>query len=339
MKVTQSSIAAKAGVSVSTVSRALSNADGINDDLRRRVMDAAASLGYQKKPNLYNLTPYRLPHRLKNVGLFTMLPAHLDPFHARILAGIEAACKSFELSLSLANIDVKTGKGSFITNRVKQGGFDGLLLMSVDDEALPGQLGELGLPVVFVNTDLPNLAFDSYLPDNWNGALLAMQHLFDHGHRRILHVTHLERTTIQRRFFAYRNFVLEHGLGFDPRLVLDSPLGSQDTYDAMKERLSSSEPDFTAVFCANDSSAVGVMRALQEAGFHVPEDVSVVGFDDRETSAFSAPPLTTVHVDCEHLGKRALQGLIERAMTPDAPCTQVEVRVNLVIRQSVARPR
>jgi LacI family transcriptional regulator len=141
-----------------------------------------------------------------------------------------------------------------------------------------------------INIDNPDLIEDAFLPDNYQGAQLAMRYLIENRHERILHITQSKRRTIQRRTEAYKVALAQAGIQYDPKLIVECEINPEETYRVMTERLAQDEVEFTAVFCANDLSAMGFMRAAYDAGLRIPQDVSVVGFDDIASAAFLSPP-------------------------------------------------
>jgi DNA-binding LacI/PurR family transcriptional regulator len=333
-RVQQREIAELAGVSVSTVSRVLNNAAGISEMVQQRVLVAAAELGYQR-------TGARQAGRIQNVSLLTSLPLApaLDPFHADVLNGVELACGREGLHLSYATLGPSMANAETVLERLRQNGVDGLLLLSIDDQALIEASRGLNAPMVMINVDQRELPLDAFLPDNRLGALLAVRHLIAHGHRRILHITASQRRTIRRRTEAYRGALAEADIPYDPQLLIDVPINAESAYEATRRRLAQGPPDFTAAFCANDLAAMGLMRAAQEAGLRIPQDLSVVGFDDIATAAFLSPPLTTVRVETAELAALAVRRLLDRAAARDLTPIRVSLACRLIERQSVARPR
>ncbi len=333
-RVQQREIAERAGVSVSTVSRVLNNAPGISEPIQQKVLAAAAELGYQR-------AEARRPGRMQNVSLLTSLPLApgLDPFHADVLSGVEQACGREGLHLSYATFGSGAPNAEQTLDRLRQNGVDGLLLLSVDEPGLIEQIRALGTPLVMINVDRRELPVDTVLPDNRLGGLLAVRLLIAQGHRRILHIASSQRRTIRRRTEAYQAALAEAGLPFDPALVVDVSLNPESSYEAMRQRFAAGPPDFTAVFCANDLAAMGLLRAAQEAGLRIPQDLSVVGFDDIATAAFLSPPLTTVRIEAAELAALAVRRLIDRAAAPDLTPIRISLACRLVERQSVARLR
>lgn len=333
-RIHQREIAARAGVSISTVSRVLNNVGGISEALHERVRVAASELGYQH-------SEAKPVSRLQNVSLLTSLPlaTSIDPFHADLLGGVEAACSREGIHLSYATFGNGSSSAEMLLERLRQNPVDGVLLLSIDDQTLIEQACTLNVPVVTINVDRRDLMLDAFLADNRQGTLFAMRHLIAQGHRRILHITELRRRTVRRRLEAYQAALAEAGIPYDPNLVVEVTINPEATYEEMKRRLATEARDFTAVFCANDLSAMGFMRAAQESGLRIPQDVSVVGFDDIATAAFLSPPLTTVRVELAELATLAVRRLIDRAATPNLSPIRVSLSCRLIERQSVARIR
>jgi DNA-binding LacI/PurR family transcriptional regulator len=333
-RVQQREIAQRAGVSVSTVSRVLNNSSGIRDELRQRVVAAALELGWA------GVTPHP-QNVLRHVSIVTPATpgSTLDPFNTDVLGGVEAECRRQGIQLNYAVLDHDPEQKSAILAKLEQINIDGLLLLGIDDSALLEHILAEELPAVIINAEHPLLPIDAFLPNNQAGSLIAMQYLIAHGHRQIMHITHRGRSTIRRRHDQYRAALEEAGIAYDPTLVLDVPLSPETVYAEMQRFLASGPPPFTAIFCANDLAAIGALRALQEAGYRIPNDVSIIGYDDLSLAAFLSPPLTTIRIERQELGARAVRGLIERAANPSQTPIRVELATRLIERQSVAAVR
>lgn len=324
-RVQQREIAEAAGVSISTVSRVLNDVEGISQDLRERVLKAANALGYQsKEPALEQIHLYVATGNLVD-----------DPFHMSLISGVEIECRRNNIALHYSMIEPGTKGHLYVLDKMMQNSNAGLIFMAVSDRELLEKVLHLTPRVVLVNAELPGLPVDTFLPDNQVGPMLAIRHLIAQGHRRILHTTCSERSTIRRRLIAYRFALEEAGIPYDPRLVLDTALNQEEVYEAMRAYLAADHPDFTAVFCANDFAAFGVARALNEANLRIPQDVSVVGYDDMPMAAFMSPPLTTIRIEREELGGMAARRLIERVAHPDLTPVRFELFSRLIERQSV----
>lgn len=332
-RVRQREIAARAGVSVSTVSRVLGDVAGISEEVRARVLAVAAELGYAVRPHAVgrHLGFFVGPSK----GEFGDRP-HTSDFYTDILAGVEAECRGAGAHLSYAVVEPGNRGGAFVREKVRQSRMDGLVLLAVDDRALVEAVTNANVPAVLINAEHPGLRIDTFVPDNRMGATLAVEHLLARGHRRILHVTALHRPTIRARFEAYRAALAAAGIAADPTLLLQTSIAATPAYEAMQARLRAGRPDFSAVFCANDLSAIGVMRALREQGMRVPADISVVGFDDIPMAAHTDPPLTTIRIEREELGALAVRRLLDRTAVSAPTPIHVELACHLVERQTVA---
>lgn len=335
----QREIATRAGVSVSTVSRVLNDVGYVSADAQRRVLSAAAELGYA---GIGRDALDGLEGGLKRVGVF--LPASIARatsagfLHADIVAGVEAECRQRGLHLGFTALPAGPTGIDVVHNEIEQHDVEGLLLLSLGEHDLIERILGFGVPAVLINAVHPTLAIDTFLPDSEGGVLQVMEYLIRLGHRHIMHATHVTpRPRFPGRHETYRFALETAGIPYDPALVVDTPLDDEEgAYRAMADALSRGLPPFTAAFCFNDRVAVGVMRALQEAGRRIPDDVSVVGFDDTAIAAFLSPPLTTVRVERELLGALAVRRLLERAASPDLITVRVEVATRLVERQSAA---
>ncbi|MCX7680581.1 MAG: substrate-binding domain-containing protein [Anaerolineae bacterium] len=194
-----------------------------------------------------------------------------------------------------------------------------------------------GFPLAFVGgaEGAPAVVFD-----NADGIRQALAHLVEHGHRRIAFIAGQPRDLAGdsgERLRAYRSFVQEHGLADDPRLVAYGFHVVEGGYCAMQEILRSGV-SFTAVLASNDESALGAMRALQEAGLQIPHDVAIVGFDDRPEAVVQSPPLTSIHCSAFEAGYQALGLLLERLAGRGRDTEIVKVTTRLVVRQSCGCP-
>lgn len=341
-RVQQREIAAAAGVSISTVSRVLNNVDNvtISHDVKERVRRAAVHLGYIKEQPEPLEPPAHNVHKAEHIVLFInpiTQNASRDPFSSDIMAGVETECRRRSIHLSNIILEASAASTAFALEQITDGDNDGFIFLGTDNLPLLEQVCALHDTVVLINAEHEDLPIDTFLPDNDRGARCAVQYLLQHGHRKILHATDLLRPTIRRRHDAYRTTLEAASIPYDPALVLNvGELGLDTAYAHMKAFLASPHPTFTAVFAANDATAIGIVRALQETGLSVPQDTSVIGFDDGAFAAFLQPPLTTMRIEREELGKLAVQRLLQRKQEPGLTPIRVELRSRLIERQSVA---
>lgn len=326
----QREIAAAAGVSISTVSRVLNHSDTISPDIRERVLVAAENLGYPlETKKLENIVLFRPP---------TVISAVAGQFEAGIIAGIEAECHERGMHLMLINVASGAEASRYVLDTIQRNSHDGFIFLSQDNRAFLEKAYTLTHRIVLINTDDKEIAIDTIIPDYATGAFSAVRYLIQHGHRKILHVASFLRSTVKQRYTSYRAALEEAGIVYDPALVLmlDGTLQVEVAYERMKTFLAGPHPSFSAVFCVNDATAIGVTRVFQEAGLSVPQDISVMGFDDIGFVAFTNPPLTTIHVERAEIGKLAVRRLLERVEEPDLPPIRIELGCRLIERQSVA---
>ncbi len=321
-------VARLAGVSVATASRSLNMSGGMKEVTRERVLNAARTLGY----DLNNLRPRR-PERPERVSFLYHRQHYTlssNPFYSQVLHGVEEACRDEKIALSLSSI----GAVDDIPELIGRQGAEGLVCVGYFDPAHFRGVLRLGLPTVIVDHWYPGLSCVN--SDNFGGAYLATEHLIQLGRRRIAFVsgqpTHY---SITQRAQGYRHALLSYGLPLRPELeVARDPVDAEEgAQAAVRHLLSLPEPP-DAVFAFNDATALQVLRACHAEGLRVPEDLAVVGFDDLVGAAAAFPPLSTIRVDKEELGRRGLTTLLARPAEP----TQVIVPVSLVVRESsVAR--
>ncbi|MGK3973465.1 substrate-binding domain-containing protein [Sorangium sp. So ce118] len=191
-----------------------------------------------------------------------------------------------------------------------------------------------GRPVVTLSTHARDARCPCVVPDNHGGAVAAVRHLIEHGHRRILFAGNMTHEDIRQRFQAYRDALDEHGIPFDPGLVFELPNNERASGQLAVQRLFELGLSCTAMFMATDQGALGALDALAEAGVRVPEDIALVGFDDVEAARYASPPLTTVRQRFDALGRMAAQLLIDLIAGREVPSGGHVGPTTLVVRRS-----
>lgn len=327
-------VAREAGVSYSTVSRVLNDYRYISPEKRQRVMAAVERLGY-----VVNLQARKLVGgRSEIVGL--VIQELSNQYNGLVMQGIdeELARVGYELMLHTTHrhkdkeaLFVKTLTGSMI---------DGLLLLlPLDPGSYLAGLREQHFPYVVID----HQGFDDFSPtvgaDSWQGASSAVRYLIELGHRRIAFVAGQSVTSSALdRLAAYRAVLEKHGIAFDPALVQPGEYAQHQGFVAANALLDLPQPP-TAIFAANDLSAIGVYEAIRSRGLRIPQDVSVVGFDDIPQAAYMHPALTTVRQPVVEIGRRAVRLLLTYINDPDHPTERVVLPTELVIRDSCQPPR
>ncbi len=336
-QVTLADIARESGFSLATVSLALRNRPGVSEETRKRVLEVAAALGYELH------APETAPGpSIGTVGLLMKSEPGLPPsggyFYDPVLAGIEEQCRHHRVNLFYAGVPVDAYSRALespllFTNPA----LDGLLLVGVQlDESLALTLSRRRLPLVLVDAYADAPRYDAVLCDNFQAAYTGVSYLIQRGHRHIALVGGGPQAypSIADRYRGYQQALLDHGI--TAHYVADCPLRGSAALEATRALLEQ-HPEITAIFGCNDDVAIAAMQAARETGRAVPEQLSVLGFDDIELAQHVTPPLTTLRVDKVAMGQMAMQLLLWRAENLETPRLTVLIHPTLVERQSVCK--
>jgi LacI family transcriptional regulator len=334
VSITIRDVARRAGVSVATVSRVLNGSGLVRDETRQRVEEIAAELNYTPNTAARSL----ITRRTSTFGV--VLPDLYGEFFSEVIRGMDplARGRGYHLLLSSSHDDQREIQFALGAMR---GRVDGLVVMSpnVPAAALAASLPS-DLPVVLLNCDAAGSAFHAIQVDNFGGARAMVLHLAEAGHQRIGMVCGgAANFDARERLRGYHAALAEAGLeGADGRWEAQGDFTEAGGWRAALELVR--RPDApTALFCANDSMAVGALSALREAGFRVPGEVAVAGFDDIPIARYMSPPLTSVHVDVHRLGERAVELLCDALAGGSAAAPEQEVlATRLVVRRSCGAP-
>lgn len=341
MAVTMNDIAARAGTSVAAVSVALNGAKSktvkLSPETRDRILQAAADLGYRRNPLAGALATGKSPI----LGL--MLPyasayANYDPYYSLVITGVTAAAArhGFNLMLYSATAEDQGERAAKMIDRL----IAGLILVSTPTgSVLYDECDRQGVPYVSIFGD-PQRARMTVGSDDFEGGRLATRHLVEQGHRRIAHLSGSDEiVTSEPRRMGYLAALKEAGIAPDPRFAKVGEFKRSFGYEAAIELFSLPNAERpTAIFAANDLSAHGVLDAAAECGLSVPDDVSVVGYDDTWYAEIMQPALTSVHMDVAKLGNSAAEMLLANIQGYPTPNMHVVLPVSLTVRESTARP-
>lgn len=323
-------VAARAGVSHQTVSRVLNGMPGVREETAARVHDAITFLGYRR-----NLSARLLASsRSRTIGVATWGTSQYGPQQTLLALDLAARQSGYRVVMTTLMTMTEQGTKAAVEELLEQA-VEAVVLIIPHETVLRFATGiDLGLPVLVVEGDLSRTPLTAGV-DNLEGAALATRHLLELGHRTVFHVAGPPGwSEAQARIDGWRMELHAQGAPVPP-LRWGGDWSSRSGYEA--GRSLARDPDVTAVFCANDQMAMGVMAALREAGRKVPGDVSVVGFDDLPESEFLDPPLTSVRQDFAELGRRAM-GLVERVLSGDKLPSADLVPTSLVVRRSTSAP-
>lgn len=332
-KLTLERVAELAGVSRSTASRVINGQDGVRPEIRRRVLDVVELTGFVPHAAARSLAGQR--SRILGLAIRQATEqVFADPYFAALVQGVSRACTDHDQTLSLFLFESADEHDQLAARLLRTKLIDGLVITATyTDDPLVWQLDEAGIPLVVVG-EISNPDISTVDADNHGGAALVAEHLLGLGRQRIATVTGPMRSgAAATRFVAFERALAAAGRPLRPELVVEADFTDDGGYLAAK-RLIPQRPD--AVFAFSDRMALGVLRALGEAGLSVPEDVALVGFDDLPPARQARPPLTTVRQEVEAAGMAAVSLLLERIQDPAAPARRVELPTQLVVRASSA---
>ncbi len=329
--ITIQDIARHAKVSKSTVSRVLNNTSAVTEDKRKAVLDATRKLGF--RPNVFARS--LASGRSMTIGVLTQIIG--SPFYNSISQGVIARLAGTGYSPIFSDGQWQLEKEIDTLMALKGRQVDGLIL--IGGTIPPEQLNELcdGLPTVVVARQLPGDEHHCVFTDNVAGGFCATKILLDHGHQRIAFINGIERhPDAIDRLIGYRQALRQARIAYDPQLICQGDFSAKSGVRAIQE-LIARRTEFTAVFAGNDSMAFGARLALYHAGLRVPEDVSIVGFDDQPEASYMTPPLTTIRQPGHEMGVRASEALL--AIISGRPFSSERLHGESRIRESVAPPR
>jgi LacI family transcriptional regulator len=326
-RVTIAEIAASAGVSVPTVSKVLNGRADVSEATRRRVQQIMVDRGYQR----------RAPGAQRPVGLIDMVVPGLDsPWVIDVLRGAEAEARKVGTQIVVTSTGWAPAGDRHFMDRLATRRSDGLVL--VVSEAAPEaveQLAALHTPVVLLDpVGGSDPAFATVGATNWAGGLSAVEHLVSLGHRRIAALSGRPQLVCsQERVEGYRAALGRAGIAVDERLVQFSDFRTSGGRTGARTVLDLPDPP-TAIFAGSDMQAFGVYQEAAARGLRIPDDLSVVGFDDIAFSELTTPPLTTVRQPLARMAAEAVRLLLDAGDGIPGPPPRVELATHLVVRGS-----
>lgn len=325
--VTIRDVAERAGVGVGTVSRVLNDHPSVRESTRQRVLQAIEELHY---------TPNPLARRLslgKTLTIAVIVPFFTRPSFVERLRGIEYVLADSEYDLILFNVETTARRDEYFHTVPRRERIDGLLIISLSPRDVEvAHFLQTGVPTVLVDARHPQLS--RVVIDDVNGGYMATQHLISLGHRRIGYVSdRLENpfnfVSSRDRYEGYRQALAEADIPFQPPYHRQGPHGREEARTMALELLQLPDPP-TAIFAASDTQAIGVLEACRDLGLRVPEDISVIGYDDIEVAEYLA--LTTIRQPLFASGVEGVELLLNAiTQAPDTP-QRVTLPVELIIR-------
>jgi LacI family transcriptional regulator len=328
-------VARTAGVSVSTVANVLSRPAIVALGTRRRVEQAIRRVGYV--PN----GPARQLRGLPSPIVGSVIMDLANPFFAELNRGVEDRLADVGCLVLACSTDLQPAKEEQLLDLLQEQAVRGIIISPIGpDPTVLLEIGRRGTPVVLVDHPRGRLDLCAVAVDDVLGGQLAAEHLLSLGHRRIAYLGGtVEPGTVTRRREGVRQALAATGLDPDEALldlrVSIHPPPLVDAAAAAVEQILAARPSPTAVICLNDTAALGVLQGLDTAGVRVPQDISVVGYDDLRFAARLAPPLTTVNQPKYQLGRAAADLLLDEAR-PDHVHREIRFPPSLVVRSSTA---
>jgi LacI family transcriptional regulator len=333
-KVTIVEVAEKAGVSLGTVSRVMNNDAHVAPETRERVSTVMREMGYVANRQARGLKG----SRTNVVGV--LAPDLGTGYIGEILHGIDAELGLHQLDLMLFTTHrTATKEANYVANMV-QGMVDGLLVVLPRNPAdYTGTLTSRNFPFVLIDHQGTGNPCPAVGATNWQGAYHATEYLINLGHKRIGFITgSMDLGAAIDRLAGYKSALQVHHIPEDPRLIYEGTFFQPDGYAGGSALLDLENPP-TTIFASNDVMAMGVMDAIRSRGLRIPEDVSILGFDDIPQAAMVRPALTTVRQPLEQMGRLATQMLIDQLKNPEKEIGRIELPTQLIVRDSTLPPK
>ena len=326
-KVTMQDIADEVNVSKNTVSRALNDKEGVSEELKEKIKDVAWQMGYILK------------EEQTKIGVLVKEKYFLEStFYAKIIEGIGNKVRGNQIEISLIAVDHKNEKGLQLPYMLEQVDFDGLIVIGKLEKKFLNLLEENDYTVVLIDYYTDDIEIDAVIMDNYRGLYLAYNHLKELGHREIGFIGNIDYfPSFRHRYYKYRMLLIEDEIPYNEEIALLEGEKAFWNYEYLKERIKSLKTMPTAWLCVNDRTAIPLLKVLRELDYQVPDDISVIAFDNVSESNIVNPPLTTIHVDKKKLGERGIEKLLWRLDNPEEPVEELFVNTRLIVRESTAR--
>ncbi|WP_281884371.1 LacI family DNA-binding transcriptional regulator [Paenibacillus sp. YYML68] len=322
-------IAKSAGVSVATVSKVINNYPNVSPETKRRVLDIIREEQFIPNSTARGL----VKGRSMTLGMF-LTTGLTHPFFVNLMVGMESALKDTGYDLIyLAQIDWNP-EYSLVRHCLSRN-VEGVIIFGFQRDDLNfEEMLQSGIPTIFIDMDMTGPRAGFVTSDNIDGVKKAVRYLTGLEHRRIAFISGLLDSYVGKlRLEGYRQALREEGLPDLQDYIATGDFTKESGYQAMQTFLQLAEPP-TAVVCSSDMSALGVMEAAKEAGLSIPDDLSVMGFDDIELAQHLQPPLSTIRQDCSTIGSQAVRMLHELIHHPDFSPPELVVPTELIVRHS-----
>ncbi|MCG6466695.1 substrate-binding domain-containing protein [Vibrio parahaemolyticus] len=329
---TMKDIAKLAGVSTSTVSHVINKTRFVSEEISERVNNAAKELNYYAPSALARSLKV---NRTKTIGM--LVTTSTNPFFGEVVKGVERSCYHKGYSLILCNTEGDNERMRQSINTLLQKRVDGLILMcsSLEGERIDVFERYPDIPVVVMDWGPMLFTSDKIQDNSLRGGYLAAKYLIDCGHTEIGCITGpLIKHQAQMRYEGYKRAMNEAGLEFNANWIIESDFECEGGYQAFKKMAERGKLP-SSIFVSNDMMAMGVINAANELGIKVPDDLSIIGYDDIHIAKFLSPSLTTIHQPKYRLGQAAVETLVRRLDDKSNEAQVVQLEPTLVVRNSV----
>ncbi|MCU1288252.1 MAG: transcriptional regulator, lacI family [Acidobacteria bacterium] len=328
-------VARQAGVSTATVSHVLNNTRFVSDEVRARVTLAVEQCSYYPNAHARSLAS----GKSRIIGL--VISDIANPFFPELVKSIESAAFEHGYDVMLSNTNYETERTSHYVQRFIERKVAGVAVMTSEmDKNLIDELARREVPVVFLDVGEAGLHMSNLRVDYEEGIEQAIRHLVELGHRRIAYISgNNNLRSSKRRLEAFKRTV--HQLFPDePALIFYGNLKVEGGRQAARELLTKEKHNLpTAIVAANDLMAIGAISEFEAANLHVPGDISIVGFDDIAFAGLTKPPLTTVRLPLEELGRCAVEALMNNLKSTEEHGVEIRISTSLIVRESTAPVR
>ena len=329
---TMKDIARLAQVSTSTVSHVINGSRFVSDEIREKVMRIVVELNY---------TPSYIARSLKvkatkTIGL--LVTATNNPFFSEVMAGVEQYCQKNQYNLIIATTggDAKRLQQNLQTLIRKQ--VDGILLMCGDSRFQADMELTVSLPLVVMDWWFTELNADKILENSERGGYLATKSMVDAGHQKIGIITgNLRKSVAKNRLQGYKKALSEANIVLNPDWIVESHFDFEGGIVGAQKLLALSDRP-TAIFCCSDTIAIGAYQAIQNQGLRIPQDISIMGYDDIELARYLFPSLSTISQPKAELGKLAVETLLQRIQEPNENYRTLVLEPTCILRESISSP-
>ena len=329
---TMKDIARLAQVSTSTVSHVINGSRFVSDEIREKVMRIVVELNY---------TPSYIARSLKvkatkTIGL--LVTATNNPFFSEVMAGVEQYCQKNQYNLIIATTggDAKRLQQNLQTLIHKQ--VDGVLLMCGDSRFQADMELAVSLPLVVMDWWFTELNADKILENSERGGYLATKSMVDVGHQKIGIITgNLRKSVAKNRLQGYKKALSEANIVLNPDWIVESHFDFEGGIVGAQKLLALSDRP-TAIFCCSDTIAIGAYQAIQNQGLRIPQDISIMGYDDIELARYLFPSLSTISQPKAELGKLAVETLLQRIQEPNENYRTLVLEPTCILRESISSP-